>query len=760
MMKSLLSLGLLAGLLVSAVPGHALTLAEKGKTRYVIVTAADALPAEKTAAKDLASYLRQVTGAAFPILEEKAVPANRPQILVGPSARVKRLLPGTDWKALGKDGILLKTSGNRLILAGGRPRGTLYAVYTFLEEMVGVRWWTSSESFAPAKPTLKVASLSKLYVPKIRSREAFYRDVNEHPVFAARLKSNGHFAQIPPTYGGHYSILGWCHTFYQLLPPDKYFKDHPEWYSEINGRRTYEGAQLCLSNEEMRRELTRVALEWIAKQPEAGMISIAQNDCWGPCQCEKCKAVEQEEDSPAGNIIRFVNAVASDIAKKHPDFLVETLAYQYTRKPPKLARPSEHVVVRLCSIECDFFQPLDSEANRDFRNDIRGWSAIAPNLYIWDYVTNFSSYILPHPNLNVLADNVRFFEKHHAIGIFEQGDAGCAVGDFVRLRAWLLSHLMWDPSRDARQLAGEFLKGYYGPAAPYLISYLALVHNAFAKGKGRLSCYNGSNAYLTLDVMNEATRLFREAEKAVSGNPVLAARVRRERLPLDHVWLVRYQALQWDAEEEKKPFTGPADPVKAANEYIRLAKRHNAGQYREGAPFESYEASLKSLFRPPAPPPPGLTGKPAGASADIQDNYFTLFNSPDWVSIVDDPNASDGKAARMPGGHTQWAVQYSVTRNALYRKPAPWRVYMSVRCEGKAKTGPAFILGIYDGEGGQVAFQQTVDLEAAGDGLYHIYDLGVHTLKPGMYFWASPPGSAETVEAVYVDRFYIVKEEK
>ena len=54
------------------------------------------------------------------------------------------------------------------------------------------------------------------------------------------------------------------------------------------------------------------------------------------------------------------------------------------------------------------------------------------------------------------------------MAMFEQGDAGSRVGDFVRLRAWLISHLMWDPSRDEKALIHEFLEGYYGPAAPHL----------------------------------------------------------------------------------------------------------------------------------------------------------------------------------------------------------------------------------------------------------------------------------------------------
>ena len=108
----------------------------------------------------------------------------------------------------------------------------------------------------------------------------------------------------------------------------------------------------------MRRELVRNALALLRRSPGAGMISISQNDCQGNCRCEKCKAIEEEEGAPSGLMIRFVNAVAEQIEKESPNVLVETLAYQYTRKPPRHARPRGNVVVRLCSIECSFVQPL------------------------------------------------------------------------------------------------------------------------------------------------------------------------------------------------------------------------------------------------------------------------------------------------------------------------------------------------------------------------------------------------------------------
>ncbi|MBM3501474.1 MAG: DUF4838 domain-containing protein, partial [Armatimonadetes bacterium] len=647
--------------------------------------------------------------------------------------------------------------GDALVLTGGRPRGTLYAVYTFLEDVVGIRWWTAGERFIPQKPTLEVPDLSSVYVPKLQYREAFYRGAFDG-VFAARLKTNGHFERIPPEYGGHYNLIGWCHTFYQLLPPEKYFAEHPDWYSLLNGKRTAEGGQLCLTNAEMRAELTRVALEWCRKDPTAGMISIAQNDWGGNCQCEACKAVEEAEGSPSGLIIQFVNQVAEEIEQEFPDFLIETLAYHYTRHAPKTMKPRGNVIVRLCSIECDFSRPLGTaESNKTFREDIEAWSAISPQLYIWDYVTNFANYIQPHPNWRALAPNIRLFVEHNCIGLFEQGDASCSISELPELRAWLLAHLMWDPGLDEQALTREFMAGYYGAAAEPLLQYIELMSDTVQQQNAYLRCFmTDTSSWLGLEPLNRATELFNEAQAAVADDETLATRVRRARMPLDHVWLMRYQSLKRQAKGQGLPFLGPEDPIAAAQTFVASAQEFDAGNFSEGRAFADYSPGLVARFRDPGPPPDECEGLPEEDWIDIQDNEFTLHGLGSWVTLADDEQASDKQAARMGGGHPNWATQYPVSADMAGLGSC--HCYVRIRCDAKAQTGPAFTVGLYDSTGNKGVAQIIETLENAADGEYRTYDLGVHELKPGMYFWVCPPNNGDAVEAVYTDRIFCVRE--
>lgn len=743
-------------------------LARDGASPYVIALAADAIPAERTAARELSTYLKQITGVAFPIKAEGQISEASPQILVGAGKRARRLLPAIKWAALGQDGIVIKTVGNKLVLAGGRPRGALYAAYQFLEDALGVRWWDPESTFVPSKKNLAMPVLSTVYSPQFRTREAFYSSLFDNPVFATRMKNNGHNQTQGVEWGGHNSILGNVHTFSQLLPIEKYFKTNPEWFSDpANGglpctatSKMPEAWQLCLTNEAARNELTKNALAWIRKNPAAGIISISQNDNLQKCTAPADMAIEKCEGSPSGPMLHFVKAVAADIEKEFPNFLVETLAYQYTQTPPKFVKPRGNVVVRLCSIDADFSRPLDSDANGVFRDDVLGWKAIAPRLYIWDYTANFRNVILPYPNMRVMGPNIRFFARNNVIGLFEQGDGySNGTGDLVAMRAWVTSHLMWNPDLDQAALESEFLNGYYGAAAPYLRAYIDGIQDAFAHTGGKLGVFQSDLSFLSLNVMNRATAQFREAEAAVRGDAVISRRLRRDRLALDHAWLLRYKNLRAEAVRRNAPFEGPADPAAFAAQFVATAREFKTRQYAEVQWFEHYVPSLLARFAPPAPLPAFLAGKNDVDIIDSQEGDFRVFTYNELGSVVDDSKASNGRAARMAGHSSEWIIQASVQADNEFLRGDKWRGYLVVRVQYApgAKPGPALSCGLYDTEARRDFGDQTVNGDPVGDSQYQVIDLGAYVLNPAMYVYAAPPGRAG-IEAVYVDRLIFVRE--
>lgn len=573
-------------LIVISQPALAITIAENGSAKAIVVVAEKAPEPVQHAAVELANFLGQISRAKFRITNTSTNSEGR--LLVGPhAAKLADAVFSTD--GLGSDGIIIRTVNNDLILAGGHPRGTLYAVYTFLEEHLGCRWWTSTESTIPESPIIEVNDLNIRYVPILEYRESFWYDALDGD-WAVRNKCNGNSERLDAKRGGKHVYEGFVHTFYRLIPPDEYFTEHPEWFSEINGQRKHEGAQLCLSNEEMRKELVKNLKERLRKNPAATIASVSQNDWRGNCECRRCAAIDAEEGSPAGSLMRFVNVVASDIEEEFPNVAISTLAYQYTRKPPKVTKPRHNVIVRLCTIECSFSKPLANERNREFRDDIIGWSKICDRLYIWDYVTNFRHHILPHPNLRVLAPNVKFFVEHGVKGIFEQGAYTTNGAEMSELRAWVLAKLLWNPSLDGEKLTDEFLDGYYGPAAArHIRTYINLIHDEVEKTGDCLGCFadiaasnvkvswatEDRSKFITFDSMSKSLSYLKAAEREAADEPELRFRVQCAQLPVIYAFIMCWNPMRERAAYLNSDWPMPDSIDEAYEHFVRIAQKKN-----------------------------------------------------------------------------------------------------------------------------------------------------------------------------------------
>ena len=606
---------LVVGIIFSIFPAvHALTIAQDSTSTAVIVVDKEASLPQQYAAKELADFLKQVTGAQLPVVNN--APADKPRLLVGAAAaRLADANFTTD--GLGADGIVIKTIGNDLILAGGEPRGTLYAVYSFLEDYVGCRWWTSKVSFIPKKSNLSFKNLDVRFVPVLEFRETFWLDAF-NGTWAVRNKINGHHADISVQQGGRWNVnecINWCHTFHNLIPPDKYFDDHPEWFSMIDGVRTpkimarYQGteyempAQLCLTNEQMRLEMVKNLKEKFRENPEMAFFSVSQMDTFpgfdGCCECPACAAVETEEDSPAGLIIRFVNKVAEDIEKDFPDIPIGTLAYGYTKKPPRLVKPRANVIVVLCNSGGNFFTPLQDGIHKDIHDYIGNWSKISKRLWVWDYVTNHSKYVIPHPNLRVLAPNIRFFIANNVKGVFSQGAGASGGAEMAELKAWMTAKLMWNPDLDGQKLVDEFVAGYYGLAAKDISAYLNLIHDAVAASGDVFDGWTmpiDAN-FLSFEVLNQSWIYLKAAAEAVKDDPEMRFRIEVAQLPVIHVFVLRWDELRETAAASDTPWPMP-DSIKEALDHFReVVRKADITHLGEGSPvFETLD-SISSKYK-------------------------------------------------------------------------------------------------------------------------------------------------------------------
>ena len=513
-----------------------LTLAENGKSTYAICVAHDATPPERRAGEEFQRFFEQMTGANLPVVDEVGK-WRGPLVAIGPGACVARVKVKVPEERMGAEGYLIESKGQNLAIAGGRPRGTLYGVYGFFDRL-GCRWFTAEVSRIPKRPNLQMDEIKAVERPAFEYREVFFTEAFDKD-WAARNRTNGASARLDESTGGKVQYYPFVHSFYQLLPPEKYFKEHPEYFSWIDGARRYDRAQLCLTNPDVLRISVERVREWIRDHPEATIFSVSQNDWEGWCECDKCLRVEQEEGGThSGPLLRFVNAVADEIGKTNPDKLIDTLAYWYTEEPPAKVRPRPNVRIRLCPIGVCEAHPYEKCPRSEyFVKNLRAWGKITDQLYIWHYNTNFSHYLIPFPDFDELGADIPLYHRSGVAGIFQQGaydpNGG---GENAELRSYVMAKLLWNPMLDVDRLVNEFIEGVYGPAAKPMRAYYDRLQKEAHDG---LHIWIFNVPQFSSSFRSDAKALLDQAEAAAGGDVALRRRIRKARLPIEYLGLVQ-----------------------------------------------------------------------------------------------------------------------------------------------------------------------------------------------------------------------------
>jgi len=756
-------LGLSVGLLAEpAGAGQPFVIAERGRPpECMIMLPERPSPSQEYAAEDFCDHVRAMTGVTLVIMRGKSAQTATRRVTI------------RGWDGKGNDGFRIAVDGNVLVVEGG-VRGVIYGVYELLERFGGCRWYSSWHAVTPKTDCFSVpASFHDEQAPAFFMRYPFWHDVRANPRFAVRLRANGPYSLRPlaETPGGvpyHWGAgLRSCHTFAQLCSPKMYGKEHPEYFALHRGVRDVgtSDPQLCLTNPDVLQLVTSNVLERIRSDPEAGYYGVSQNDNQRFCTCERCRRVDEEEGSHAGTMIRFVNAVAEEVEKEFPKAIIETLAYQYTRKPPRKVRPRANVLICLCSIECDFSRPLPESrypANVGFVYDIDGWSKLSRRLYVWDYTVDFAHYLMMMANFDALAGNIRFFRANGVTDLFEQGVSARNEGHhafFAELKAYALAKLMWNPDIDVEALYDEFICGFYGKAAPMIRKYFDAIRAKERvhrdKRGGELTIYQTpSDTPFDLSFLAWADDLHEQALEAVKDDePIYAYNVRMSRLALDYArFHLNYNTLD---------LVSPPDDSTARREAAECLRRIGAalGGERHVAfsQFKDHDRWMHEIAANPEHLPP--RGHRRAGFAEVEDAICAI-RSPEEARRVDDPLAEDGRAIECFGGKHGWCVTIYHLGGGKLRPGARYRVRVRARVDKVPDAnGNAFWSGIYS----QVPkprdnIKRVVKIAEVKDDGYSWYDIGEWRPEKDDYFWFGAgefnrtKGEKSSVKAVYIDK--------
>lgn len=739
-----------------------LQLAREGVTDYYIVQAPDATEPEKFAAGELALFLERVTGAEFRL----APKAGGKRIHVGWTQFARD--NGIACETLGDEEWAIRTVGDDLILAGGRPRGTMYAVYEFLEEYVGCHWLDRNTEVIPNKPTLEIPALDVQDKPHFWQRQLHSPtgSPDKHWLFLIRNKNfrydfrgraNDDF--FPKgAFGRVSSPRTSIHSFWKFVSGQEWFGTHPEYFSLVDGKRVpaLSGSgpgQLCLTNPDVLRLTIGKLRGFIEADQMESMAEgvpppksywITQSDVYrAHCECENCQAIAKREGGESGPLVAFINAVAEDIEGDYPDVLIGTLAYNLTSTPPKHIRPRDNVLIGWCDVysKVDGLRPLEDPLNQRNYNELTSWGKVAPRLAIgddyWTALGYYKYFPTPYAIIDCISKDIRLFAGQGAESVFvETADYMDAAQQFIPLKFWMAYQLLVDPYQPAEPLIQTFMDGYFGQAACPMHQYLRYQRKriqADAQFK-KLRDEPHKLGYLDAEFFKVSQALFDEAEAAVEPDSAEAKHISIERFTLDGAllylwpWLERKTPLPFDRGELVRRYERGWKAT-VQSRYSRIFSRDKNSFNADGKMLDR----MLSLFRDPQLPE-AFRNLPTKDIADF--NWLTFSQITPRQKFVPDPEAAGGMTATFTvrnriqraeeGGN---APETSASQQ--HRKPLVFGTGTGKRLDNK------FTVEIPPGQIPQ-------------DGKYHLYPLGRIQIKEGTLVWALEGGRL----GVNVDRLY------
>lgn len=486
-------------------------LADNGLTEYSIVISENASAVEKNAAEILADYLYKISAAEFEIVTD-ATSNGEKEIVIGVTNRDTEInIDRTDYH---DDGVRILTAGNKLFLTGAEKSGAIYSVYTFLEDWLGCRWFTTELTVIPENPRISIEPIDYEYVPCFRLRQTYWAFSTASAEFCSAHKLHGVMSYVTDELGGcslEYAVNS-VHTLQWMVTRDM-FDEHPEYFGcDDKGNRSL-NRQPCLSNENVLQLAVDSALNFFSQN--SNVFSISQNDGMAFCQCDKCKVFNKAHgNTDSASMINFVNKVAEKVRETYPDARFETLAYQDSLTPPENLQIDDGIVIRMCPINgCvlhDFGDPLCRE-NRIFANAIEGWKNLTDSIYIWNYSTDFQYYYAIFPNITTLQKRYQYFRDNNVIAVFDNGCGENMVpGEFHELKTYLVLKLLWDPDTDIERHISEFCAAYYGEAGPDVVEFIKQFEKSvkgykpFAFSFAHMTCQDGGEALENHTALTEA----------------------------------------------------------------------------------------------------------------------------------------------------------------------------------------------------------------------------------------------------------------
>jgi uncharacterized protein DUF4838 len=397
-------------------------------------------------------------------------------------------------------------AGKRMITLPGifDDQGTCYATYDFLERFCDIRWYGPTELNVvyPHRSGLTVAGDEVRRAPAMKYREGMgggricqaqwnKPNASQLNLYWRRLRVGGE------KWAGNHSFMSFQDRFQRENPenPDLFEEERPDYFAQ--GREGEPGErQLCYTNPALVRQVAQDARDYFdGNGLEGFQVAMGEyfavipldNDRW--CTCDNCqRLLARDHDNIKGRhfssgtathyLFGFVNAVAREVAKTHPDKYISTLAYHVYAYPPEDFELEPNVAVAPCLQVRNYWAPKIKQNDLDF---YKKWvNQEGRRVYLWNYycfpmepAAIQGWHCFPGFSAHALADQILMYHQDGVRGVFL-----CGIGEQVDY--YLTMKMYDDPSIDPDVLLDEFFDRYFGAASKPMKQFYLLIEETFS----------------------------------------------------------------------------------------------------------------------------------------------------------------------------------------------------------------------------------------------------------------------------------------
>lgn len=471
---------ILAGLGLLTTAQADIVLATGGKPQATIVVPAKTTGRLKWAALDLQHYVEKICGVKLPIKEDgKAVEGQG--LYLGDCELTTSDMKPTD--KMGWETYSIRETDRGVFFTGKQPTCAMFAVYSFLEDDLGIRWYAPGELWERVPKAAKTGELTV----KVKSRMV-------EPHLSPRVWSGHNWTDDWSAWNNRNKTVQseivskrqFQNRIYQIFPVEKYGQTHPEYYPLIGGKRYVPPKgnvywRPCEGNPEVQKIVVDYICDFFEKNPNIDSFSVGMDDVNRLCQCPLCTAMDVTPEDYANRAFSnrhytFVNIIAKEVAKRCPGKYVGTLIYDIALQlPPKVEKLEPNVFGYITETSASWWMKGQREIDHNLTDE---WRKRISHLMRYDYY-GFAS-LAPRYYPHYVDEQMKYDHAKGFEGMYIE------VYTFLPLTMpmiWQTAKLQWDTSLNTDALLDDFMN-IYGEAKPAMAKFWQLMEKTYTTPRG------------------------------------------------------------------------------------------------------------------------------------------------------------------------------------------------------------------------------------------------------------------------------------